>query len=188
MGSQFIAVVPVGAFPPELLRDVSAAIELHFGLPVIQASLLDDIAFAYDPERRQYHSTPILEKLALARPPDVLKILAIVREDLFIPILTYVYGEAQLNGTAAVISIHRLTEDISAAGQPELFRDRVLKEALHELGHTFDLRHCKEKGCIMHYCRSIRDVDLKSERMCRYCRVLLGDALRNAEFGIRNSE
>ena len=58
------------------------------------------------------------------------------------------------------------------------FRQRIVKEALHELGHTFNLRHCPDQTCIMHYCRSIRDVDRKSEQFCRYCKVLLEDEIK----------
>ena len=57
----------------------------------------------------------------------------------------------------------------------DVFQCRVLKEAVHELGHTFSLRHCKEQTCIMHYCRRIKDVDRKSDQLCRYCRILLQD-------------
>ena len=53
----------------------------------------------------------------------------------------------------------------------------MAKETVHELGHTFDLRHCPDPVCLMHYCRNESDVDHKSDQFCRYCKVLLGDAL-----------
>jgi archaemetzincin len=61
---------------------------------------------------------------------------------------------------------------------PENYEKRLVKEALHELGHTFNLRHCQDKSCIMHYCRNIRDVDRKSDQPCRYCKILLEDELK----------
>jgi len=98
--------------------------------------------------------------------------------DLFIPILTHVYGEAQLGGKACIISTHRLQEGICTNAGFKTYHCRILKEAIHELGHTFNLRHCPDHTCIMHYCRSIRDVDRKLERLCRYCRILLEDEIK----------
>jgi archaemetzincin len=175
-----VQLAPIGIFAPDLLAAVADSVRRIFGLECRTAPLLDAIAFAYDGDRKQYHSTAVLERLAAKAPPDALKVLALTREDLFIPILTHVYGEAQLGGTSCVVSTHRLAEGISMVNTRERYLKRVAKEAAHELGHTFDLRHCKDAHCIMHYCRSIGDVDHKNNELCRYCRVLLGDYLRKA--------
>jgi archaemetzincin len=144
-------------------------------------SLLQDVNFAYDLTRDQYHSTAILEKLASTSPPSATKIVAITHVDLFIPILTHVYGEAQLAGKACIVSTFRLQEGLSVANIEKEFENRVVKEVLHELGHTFNLRHCDDKSCIMHYCRSIKDVDRKTDQLCRYCKILLKDELKKME-------
>lgn len=141
-------------------------------------SLLQNVNFAYDLTRDQYHSTVILEKLASTLPSQAIKVVAITNEDLFIPILTHVYGEAQIAGKACIISTFRLQEGISLANIAKEFENRIIKEVLHELGHTFNLRHCNDKACIMHYCRSIKDVDRKSDQLCRYCKILLEDELK----------
>lgn len=141
-------------------------------------SLLQDINFACDLTRDQYHSTAILEKLASTSPPSATKIVAITHVDLFIPILTHVYGEAQLAGKACIVSTFRLQEGLSITNIEKEFENRVVKEVLHELGHTFNLRHCDDKSCIMHYCRSIKDVDRKTDQLCRYCKILLEDELK----------
>ncbi len=138
---------------------------------------MDNVEFAFDPARGQYHSTLILEKLAGLASPHTLKVLAITRVDLFIPILTHVYGEAQLGGKASIISTYLLNEGLTALTE-ESYTGLVVKEAVHELGHTFKLLHCKDHTCIMHYCRSIKDVDRKSDHLCRYCRVLLDDEIK----------
>ena len=155
-----------------------AVVQRVFGLPCRTAALIEEIGFAYDDDRKQYHSTAVLERLTQAAPKDALKVLALTREDLFIPILTHVYGEAELGGTSCVVSTHRLAERISMVNMRDRYIERIAKEAAHELGHTFDLRHCKDGHCLMHYCRSISDVDHKSGDLCRYCRVLLGDYFR----------
>lgn len=158
------------------LRGVIRAVERTFDYPTETTALLHDFSFAYDINRGQYHSTLVLEKLTALAPRRALKVLAFTDVDLFIPILTHVFGEAQLGGVSCIVSTYRLDVDLSAADGRRLFQTRVAKEAVHELGHTFSLRHCRDKSCIMHYCRSILDVDAKSNRLCRYCRVLLADA------------
>jgi archaemetzincin len=148
-----------------------------FGFQTEIKSLLKDVNFAYDLTRDQYHSTAILEKLARS-PSSATKIVAITHVDLFIPILTHVYGEAQLAGKACIVSTFRLQEGLSIANIEKEFENRVVKEVLHELGHTFNLRHCDDKSCIMHYCRSIKDVDRKTDQLCRYCKILMEDELK----------
>ncbi len=169
---------PIGDMDADLIETVCQEVRRIFHLTTSVETLLGNVDFARDDGRRQYHSTAILGKLAALKPPKAMRVLAVTRVDLFIPILTYVYGEAQLGGQACVISIHRLAEGLSTATPRHVFLARVAKEAVHELAHTFNLRHCKDPGCIMHYCRNIRDVDRKQDNLCRYCRVLLNDALK----------
>ena len=173
-----ILIAPIGAFAPDRIQPIGKAIERLFGYPTVSNSLLQDIDFAFDLEREQYHSTRILEKLAAAAPAQALKVLAITTDDLFIPILTHVYGEAQLGGRACIISTCRLDEGLPLSRRNERSQMRLIKEALHELGHTFNLRHCPDRRCCMHYCRSVRDVDRKSEHLCRHCKVLLEDEIK----------
>ena len=172
-----ILISPVEAFDSDLLELISRDVQRIFGYRAAIKSLLQDVGFALDAVRDQHHSTLILEKLAGLAPARVIKVLAITRVDLFIPILTHVYGEAQIGGRACIISTHRLNEGL-AMSVHDSFNQRVVKEAIHELGHTFNLRHCQDHSCIMHYCRSIKDVDRKTDHLCRYCRVLLTDELK----------
>jgi archaemetzincin len=134
--------------------------------------------FAFDPVRAQYHSTPILEELARMAPSHALKVVGVTKVDLFIPILTHVYGEAQLGGRTCIVSTHRLKEALNPLSSRGAYHHRIIKESIHELGHTFNLRHCRDPVCIMHYCRTIRDVDKKTDQLCRYCKVLLEDELK----------
>ncbi|MFY9704498.1 MAG: archaemetzincin family Zn-dependent metalloprotease [Desulfobacterales bacterium] len=173
-----ILVAPIGEIEPALCELIRCRIEDIYGLRSEVQPILKDVDFAYNPERRQYHSTPILAQLAASAPVRALKLVAITQADLFIPILTHVYGEAQLGGKAAIISTYRLMNDNPAAGSDDSLQIRAAKEAIHELGHTFKLRHCPEHSCIMHYCRSIKDVDRKSNQLCRHCKVMLHDELK----------
>lgn len=173
-----ILIAPIGDFDTDILDAVENMIPLVFDLPCRIEPLLDNIDFAWNAERDQFHSTAILAKLSQNIPDDAIKIIALTHKDLFIPILTHVYGEALLGGTSSIVSTCRLSGDITPSSQRALYLDRITKEAAHELAHTFDLRHCKDNQCLMHYCRSIGDVDGKTNRFCRYCRVLLNDQLK----------
>ncbi len=172
-----IIISPIGDLDSDLIQRVGREIHRIFGFRTRIAPVIQDVVFAFDSNRNQHCSTLIIEKLAHMAPPQAIKILGITRVDLFIPILTHVYGEAQLGGKACIISTHRLNEGLTM-GVWEPFGRRVIKEAIHELGHTFNLRHCQNSACCMHYCRSIKDVDRKSEQLCRYCKVLLEDEIK----------
>ena len=173
-----IVISTIGDFKPGLFESVRHRISRVFRCPTKEMPLLHDLDFAFDQGRNQYHSTLILEKLANRAPASAIKVLAITDVDLFIPVLTYVYGEAQLNGKACIISTLRLKEGLFPMHTQDAFLARVFKEAIHELGNTFNLLHCPDHACIMHYCRSEDDVDRKSEELCRYCEVFLEDALK----------
>jgi archaemetzincin len=120
--------------------------------------------------RGQYHSSAILQQLQQRPAPRGLKRLAVAEFDLFVPVLTFVFGEAQLNGENAIVSIHRLREDYyGLPPDPAKLDERLLKEALHELGHTLGLRHCVDWRCAMASSHSVERLDLKSPTYCRAC-------------------
>ena len=173
-----ILLSPIGDIDTSFFQPLCGGIQSVFKYPVEIIPLLQDVSFAFDPGRNQYHSTSILEKLDEEAPGRAVKVLAVIEVDLFIPILTHVYGEAQIGGKASIISSYRLKEGLNPINPRETFSIRLIKEALHELGHTFSLLHCKDNACIMHYCRSISDVDRKSDQLCRYCKVLLEDEIK----------
>jgi archaemetzincin len=177
--SEYIILIsPVGELNSELIEAIAGEILRVFGFSTAIESILQDLSFALDQNRNQYHSTMILEQLAANAPDRAIKVIAIAQVDLFIPILTHVYGEAQLGGTACIVSTFRLNEGRSGLNISPKYMDRIVKEAIHELGHTFNLRHCPEHTCIMHYCRNEEDVDRKSDELCRYCKVLLEDEIK----------
>ena len=129
-----------------------------------------DITFALDAGRHQYHSTAILQKMERKCDPDA-RILAVTGADLYVPVLTFVFGEAQLDGNCAVVSTARLHEEFY--GLPEradLLRERLFKEAVHELGHTYGLRHCSDWRCVMTSSHAVERLDVKTADFCKACR------------------
>ena len=141
-----------------------------FGVPAEFFAPGIDLKKAFDPARRQYHTGAILAALLEQAPSPDGKIIGVAEVDLYIPVLTFVFGEAQLDGRAAVASLHRLRN--SFYGLPkneELAFERFEKEAVHELGHTFSLRHCDKYSCVMHSSTYVEDIDLKGSAFCREC-------------------
>lgn len=177
--SQFhIQIVPVGHVNPAILEFL--ALTLPETLPVscqIRNSPID-LNEAYSAARQQYNSTELLARLTRLNDNGPTKILGVTDVDLFIPILTFVFGEAQLGGPAALISVHRLRQRFYGLAEDEaLFFERCEKEAIHELGHAFGLVHCRRFECVMHFSNSIEQVDLKSESLCPSCYNLLSQSL-----------
>jgi archaemetzincin len=122
---------------------------------------------AFDPRRKQWSSGRILAWLARSAPLEA-RVLGVTDVDLFIPILTFVFGEAELGGRAAVVSTARLTEP--GLHDERIVRERLAKESVHEVGHLLGLRHCETPGCVMGRSAGVWDVDRKNGMPCRPCR------------------
>ena len=155
---------------PGKIRWLRADLESSLQLPAAVLPPVEAPPESFDPKRGQFHSTRILKELLAGVPADALKLQGVIAADLHIPILTYVFGEAQLGGLASVVSLARLEQ--SFHGLPDddrLFRRRLHKESLHELGHTFGLVHCHDRGCLMYLSNTILDVDSKGDGYCRSC-------------------
>jgi len=127
----------------------------------------------WDARRRQHHSGRLLEWLLHQGPPQG-RVLGMTDVDLFIPILTFVFGEAQLGGRAAVVSTARLSEPVPM--DRRVLWERLAKEAVHELGHALGLTHCARPECAMSRSAGLRDVDRKGGRLCADCQTLLSQA------------
>ncbi|MEM2352254.1 MAG: archaemetzincin family Zn-dependent metalloprotease [Thermoproteota archaeon] len=130
--------------------------------------------YAYDKARKQYNSTLLLEHLAAVKPKGYGKCLGIFNVDIYARGLNFVFGEAIPNGGEALISLYRLRPEFYGDPPDEkLFRARVVKEAVHELGHAFGLTHCINSECVMHFSNSIIDTDFKSIQPCLACQTKL---------------
>ena len=90
--------------------------------------------------------------------------------DLYIPILTFVFGEAQMGGPCGLVSGHRLQQQFYGLPEDEaLFDRRLLTEAAHELGHTLQLTHCDDYQCAMAASHGVEWMDLKQSSLCSAC-------------------
>jgi archaemetzincin len=168
-----VILAPIGDFPEELLNRLSR----RAGIPV--APSLVDPATAWNPIRNQYDSTRLLEELKAHYDGEVIGATAC---DLFVPVLTFVFGEAEMPGRAAVFSIHRLREEFyGLPGNPGLLENRALRELRHEMGHLFGLSHCPDWSCVMSSSHSVERVDNKEEGYCAQCSEKLKGRLTVAQ-------
>jgi archaemetzincin len=154
----------------ERLQELSRNVGSVFRLPsyLTQGQLNLDVAF--DSSRQQHNSTALLIQLVNSSSGSEEKKIAIVSVDLYIPILTFVFGEAQLEGVAAVVSTHRLSNQFYGLQRnDELTISRLEKEVIHELGHTFGLYHCHQFECVMRSSTYVEEIDLKRNSFCEAC-------------------
>jgi archaemetzincin len=107
---------------------------------------------------------------------DGIKVLGVVNVDLFVPILSYVFGEAQLGKSCAVVSVKRIQYRKDGSKAPfSLYLERAAKLAVHEVAHTFALTHCRETDCIMKYLPDLDTLDAQEIILCRYCTLELSE-------------
>ncbi len=174
-----LCLLPLGPVDATVIEMLDRRLSERFALPVCRLNGAVVPGDAYDPVRKQFEATHLLRAVRAAAPHDRTTVLAVTMEDLFIPMLTFVFGQAQLRGTAAVMSTARLDQRFYGLEfSPALLRQRALKEALHELGHTIGLTHCPDRQCVMTLSNAVQQIDEKGEDYCRSCRILLADTHR----------
>jgi archaemetzincin len=165
-----IRILNASSLPEASLTGATEVVRSVFGAKVTVGPSRLDVESAYDVYRKQVHSTALLAQLLSAAAGQNAKQIAVVQEDLFVPVLTFVFGEAQLNGTVAIVSTHRLANEFY--GMPrneELMIERLEKEIVHELGHTFGLYHCRQFECVMRSSTYVEEIDLKKALLCPSC-------------------
>jgi archaemetzincin len=164
-----------------LMETVAECIEKIIGTPVRMLEDLDEPAEAFVEKRNQWDSSVILRALIDLAPPDALRLLGVTSHDLCIPVLTFVFGQAQLDGLVSIISTARLKPEFyGLSASPDLTLERACKESIHELGHTFGLVHCGDRSCAMSLSTHVGDVDIKNAEFCRGCRSFLRDRVKAA--------
>jgi archaemetzincin len=165
-----LQLLSIGDLDGVVLEGLAVELANHFAMPceVLQHSIDPD--FALHGERRQHHSSQLLTKIHEFVKPDCWRLLGVTGADLYIPILTFVFGEAQMGGPTAVVSYYRLRQEFyGLPPDPDLLRQRLLKEAVHELGHTLELTHCDDYRCAMSASHSVELIDLKENAFCGTC-------------------
>ena len=185
-----ILIQSLGTVDDDILRFLKGKLSFRFKSECyISPIKLEVPKNAFNEHRNQYHSTTIINYLLkISSLSKYTRILGVTNVDLYVPYLNFVFGEALLGGKIAVISLHRLRPEFY--GEPpnrNLFLERILKEAVHELGHTFGLTHCNKPHCVMYFSNSIWDTDRKKSTFCGDCELRLNAylaALRKESSGV----
>ncbi len=168
-----IALVPVGQVDEAILTAISQGLWEVFGRDCMIAAALPHPDYAHDPRRGQYLADDILAQLSRLD-LDAERWLGVADLDLYTPGLNFVFGQARMGGPAALIALPRLRQGFYGLPDDEaLFHQRAIKEAVHELGHTYGLSHCRSPRCVMCFSNSLRDVDKKGRGFCSSCRKRL---------------
>ena len=165
-----IILVPVQKVDGRILESLQESIGKIFEKEVCMGQPLRSPDYAYNGGRKQYFSSAILLKLGEVERGVGDRVLGVADLDLYVPSLNFVFGEADLENRVAIVSLYRLSQEFYGLSEDiDRFKERVLKEAVHELGHTYGLSHCSNPLCVMHFSNSLLDTDIKKASLCPQC-------------------
>ncbi len=174
MDLQAITLVSYGYFGNDTLEKTAEAVIQEYHCPVIIKDGHIDLSEYYDASRRQYNGNGLLKYMDVQIFPDALKILGLFNVDLFIPILTFIFGQAFLGGRSGISSVYRLSNERYGMKENNLLmQERFKKEVNHELGHMFGLIHCQNPKCVMRSSTYVEDIDQKDQHLCIRCATKL---------------
>ena len=173
-----IYLLPIGEVADDILGAVGTGLWRSFGYDTAVLHRLPVPASAFDQGRKQYDSVAILREVAARVPQGAVKLIGITTVDLFIPMLSFVFGQAQVGGAAALVSVARLCQEFYGIPPNDaLMLARAVKEGVHEIGHTFGLTHCPDTACPMSLSNTIRQVDAKGDELCGNCSIRLEESI-----------
>jgi len=161
-----LQLVSVGNPPPSALSALEAPLAAHLGIRLAPNRLqLPTPTYAFNKDRNQYHCSAILRRLGAAtNAADFL--LGVTDVDLFVPEMPFVFGEADREARAAVISVFRLRP----GGPLEAQQRRVSGEAHHQIGHLIGLSNCEDPKCAMFLATTPAECDRRGPELCNACR------------------
>lgn len=166
-----VTLVPVGAAPPEVLSWLAGRLIQELGQNVVIGGALSLPGAGHNARRDQYQGDALLTMLRTLGCPTPERVVGLADADCYTPGPNFIFGQATMGGQEALVALARLRQ--SFYGLPDdamLFRERVLKEVVHELGHTWGLSPCADPHCAMHFSNTLRDSDVKEAAFCLECR------------------
>lgn len=164
-------MISYGQFETEFLEKLAGDIRSEFRLPVHVQERYSDLTPYFDASRRQYDGNKLLKLIEAMILSKNTKAIGLFQVDLFIPILTYIFGQALFRGNSGVVSTFRLRNEYYGLPQDDkILLERFRKVIIHELGHTFGLMHCHFPSCVMRSSTYVEDIDQKKYYFCTKCR------------------
>jgi len=122
----------------------------------------------------RYRSTEMINFFSENLHDGIEKILFLTTDDLYSPVFASYFGEAQFNGRVGIVSTYLLRENLdNDLSSDMIFLSRFEKVAVHEGGHLFGLKHCKDINCVMKLSGRTGDLDMKSPGFCVVCTEVL---------------
>ena len=171
-----INIVSFSVFDQSLLRNIAANAGNEFRKETYIEEGHIDLSDFFDPSRGQYKANELLRTIEEIYSAPNQKTIGLFSVDLFIPILTFIFGQAYLGGIAAIASSHRLSNRrYGLKEDPGQFKMRMTKEVIHELGHSFGLIHCYTPGCVMRSSTYVEEIDQKTHNLCSLCKEKILD-------------
>ncbi|MHC4138802.1 MAG: archaemetzincin family Zn-dependent metalloprotease [Planctomycetota bacterium] len=171
---RIFCIIPIGDIDNKILQYTQMELEKRFNVSVDIGRQLDEPAYAYHKHKKQYNSTKILKKIHKLKLTGYDRILGLVDVDLYVPERTFVFGGADVKKKVSVISLTRLKQKFyNLPEDSALFKYRAIIEAVHELGHTYGLYHCKNNKCVMFLSNTIDDTDHKGAELCSNCEKIM---------------
>lgn len=166
-----LRLLPIGEVNEGLLPFLRLALPPYLQVRCEIVPVVFDPSTTFHAERGQYHSSQLLAGMQKFADGESWRVLGVTDADLYIPILTFVFGEAQMLGPCALVSARRLRQEFyGLAPDQALLEQRLLKEAIHEIGHTCALTHCDNYLCAMAASHAVEWIDIKEAGLCRECR------------------
>jgi archaemetzincin len=165
-----IFLIPMGPVAKDLLDWLKSELHEQIGQPVEVGGLVSLPESAFNPSRSQFLGEALLQELSGLKFPGASRMVGLVDADCYAPGLNFIFGQASLGGRDAIVALPRLRQEYYSLTQDEhLFRNRVLKEIIHELGQTWSLSHCPDPYCVMHFSNSLQETDVKKSEFCPTC-------------------
>ncbi len=166
-----LQIIPLGNIPEDLLNSIKEEMKNTYNIQAAVSEKTKPPEEAYNPLRHQFQAGKILEFLSQYKT----RVLGITDKDIYTEDLNFVFGQAQLKGTLALVSTERLDPMLyKKFPDKKLLIDRTIKEVIHEVGHTLGLAHCQNDKCVMSSSNTIFDVDKKTKNLCNMCKIQLG--------------
>lgn len=165
MAIKELQLVPIGPVLGLFLKELEAPIAQVLGVTAyVGKAVLGPLAFAFNKDRQQYHTTAIMRRLLTLKDMGTPLIIGVADVDLFVPDSSFVYGEADRESRVAVMSLWRLKSEGDA------WKRRCFVEAVHQAGHLIGLSFCEDARCAMYLAATITDVERRQLHLCNNCR------------------